>query len=69
MSHDNSIPSECTITTTGGTVNKLDSIGGNVYSKCRGEIFFVQDVPAGAVITMERESAANVCVIYLLKIG
>lgn len=68
-SHDNSVPSGYSGSSTSGTITKYASKGDRVYSGCTGELFLIENVTSGSTITLNRGSTnANVTFVYLLKI-
>lgn len=68
-SHDNSVPSGYSGSSTSGTITKYASNGNRVYSGCRGELFLIENVASGSTITLGRgDTNANATFVYLLKI-
>lgn len=68
-SHDNSVPSGYSGSSTSGTITKYASNGNRVFSGCTGELFLIENVTSGSTITLDRGNTnANVTFVYLLKI-
>lgn len=68
-SHDNSVPSGYSGSSTSGTITKYASNGDRVFSGCRGELFLIENVASGSTITLGRgDTNANATFVYLLKI-